>query len=243
MFAGTLADGPPQAEWRPPWAVRFNPPQPGEGDNFAIALNTSDLSTVLDFAFSFVHADGAVVDQSNRAYALANCMACVAVAIAFQLVLISDSANVVIPDNLAVAITGSCVSCVTYALAIQLVVSLTGPLSDGAMGQLDQLWERLAQLEEELGGAVPIAEAEARLMDIEADILQVLVDDGAVALGPSVASDDGSTNADSPSSTGSTTTTPMASTPPEETTTTTTASPDPEPTTSTTEPTTTTTAG
>jgi putative peptide zinc metalloprotease protein len=212
------ADGGPtttEPSWRPPWGVQFNPPEPGEGDNFAIAVNTEDFTSMLDVAFSIVFADGDTIDHSNRAYALANCMGCVAVAIAFQVVLITAAADLIIPDNLAVAMTASCVSCLTYALAIQLVVTLSGPLSDAAMEQLDALWSELEALEEQLGTTIPIAETAARLDAIEAAILRVLVDDGVVALlAPADPMEDASASPDGTSRTTTSTTSVPASTEP-----------------------------
>ena len=233
----------PAPEWRPPWHVQFNPPVPGDGDNFAIALNLSDDTAALAVAFSLEYADGStVVDESNRAYALASCLRCVAAAIAFQVVLIVGDADTIIPDNLAVALTGSCVDCVTFALAIQLVVSLSQPLSEGAVEALELLWVQVDALESALGTTVPVEEAAARLVAIEAQILDLLVEDGAIVLSTGT-STDSETPTDTPTST-TTTTAELPATAPsvDDTTTTTEPVPTEEPSTTTTsEPTTTTT--
>ena len=49
-----------------------------------------------------------------------------AVAVAFQVVLIMDDAQVVVPQNLAVAANYQCYRCITAAIASQLVLSLPG---------------------------------------------------------------------------------------------------------------------
>jgi len=115
----------------PTWVFPFNrPPAPGEGDNQALAVNTEDGAVAYDVTFALVWADEDAVLNRNEAYALASCRDCRTVAVAFQVVLVVGSVDVVVPQNLAAAVNYACVECVTYALATQLVVTLDGPLSD-----------------------------------------------------------------------------------------------------------------
>ena len=84
-----------------------------------------------DVTFALVWADEDAALNRNEAYALASCRDCRTVAVAFQVVLLVGSVDVVVPQNLAAAVNYACVECVTYALATQLVVTLPGPAQRG----------------------------------------------------------------------------------------------------------------
>ena len=68
----------------------------------------------------------------NEAHAYASCSNCVTVAVAFQVVLIMDDAQVVVPQNLAVAANYECYRCITAAIASQLVLSVEETPGRGA---------------------------------------------------------------------------------------------------------------
>ena len=70
---------------------------PGGGDNAAVAVNTEDGASVFRLAFSIRQVAGGVVDETNSAYALASCVDCQTVALAFQVVLVWGGAQVVVP--------------------------------------------------------------------------------------------------------------------------------------------------
>ena len=128
------------------WIFPFDQPlPPDEGDNQALAVNTTDDTVVYDLAFAMVWVDGDdPVTNTNEAYAAASCQNCAAVAVSFQVVLIVGDADTVVPANLATAVNYNCVSCLTYALASQLVVTLDGPLSEDGMAALRDLWAEIA---------------------------------------------------------------------------------------------------
>jgi putative peptide zinc metalloprotease protein len=158
----------------PTWVFPFNRPlAPGEGDNQALAVNTEDGSVVYDVTFALVWADQDAALNRNEAYALASCRDCRTVAVAFQVVLLVGSVDVVVPQNLAAAVNYACVECVTYALATQLVVSLPGPLSEGGARDLAAIWAELAEFGKQIEG-VPLAELRDRLTEYEARILAVV---------------------------------------------------------------------
>ena len=158
----------------PTWVFPFNRPlPPGEGDNQALAVNTEDGSVLYDVTFALVWADGDTALNRNEAYALASCRDCQTVAVAFQVVLLVGSVDVVVPQNLAAAVNYACVECVTYALATQLVVSLDGPLSEDGARDLAAIWAELAEFGEQIEG-VPLAELQDRLTEFEARILAVV---------------------------------------------------------------------
>jgi putative peptide zinc metalloprotease protein len=157
----------------PTWVFPFDRPlPPEEGDNQALAVNTVDGSVRYDVSFSLVWADDDVL-STNEAYALASCRDCRTVAVAFQVVLVLGSVDVVVPQNYAVAANYNCLECVTYALATQLVVSVPGPLDDAARQELAAIWAEL----QAFGAAiedVPLADLRARLSEFESRILEVV---------------------------------------------------------------------
>jgi putative peptide zinc metalloprotease protein len=129
-----------------PWVFPFDKPMPPEpGDNQALAVNTSDSSVTYDLAFALVWADGNEVLNVNEAHAYASCKDCVAVAVAFQVVLIMDDAQVIVPQNLAVAASYDCYDCITAALANQLVLSVRGEPSQQQLRALGDVWNQLIE--------------------------------------------------------------------------------------------------
>jgi putative peptide zinc metalloprotease protein len=209
----------------PGWVFPFSQPLlPGEGDNQALAVNTEDGSVLYDVAFALVWADGdEPVDNSNEALAYASCTDCTTVAVSFQVVLVIGEADVVVPENSAEAINYNCAECVTAAVANQLVITLDGPLSEEGMAELEALWAEIAAFGENLEG-LSIEEIEAQLAEYEAQIIEIIEEDSAVAPAPEAGastppdpastSDPVGTNAPEPSSgsTASTTGAPPAQT-------------------------------
>ena len=168
------SDAPGAEQAAPTWVFPFNRPlPPGEGDNQALAVNTTDGSTVYDVAFALVWADDDTVVNSNEAYALATCTGCRTVAVAFQVVLVVGSADIVVPQNLSGAVNYACVECVTTALAQQLVVSVPEPLDAATVAELEALWREIAAFGASLEG-LPLSEIQARLADYERQILAVV---------------------------------------------------------------------
>jgi putative peptide zinc metalloprotease protein len=172
--APSSGEGTPGAEPAPTWVFPFDRPlPPGEGDNQALAVNTTDGGTLYDVAFALVYADEDTVLNTNEAYALSSCTGCQTVAVAFQVVLVLGEANVVVPQNLSAAVNYACVQCVTYALATQLVLTVSGPLGADTTARLDQLWKEL----EAFGRSIkdlPLSQIQARLTEFESQILAVV---------------------------------------------------------------------
>ena len=167
------------------WVFPFDQPlPPDEGDNQALAVNTTDNTVVYDLAFAMIWVDGdEPVTNTNEAYAAASCENCAAVAISFQVVLIVGDADTVVPANLATAVNYNCVQCLTYALASQLVVTLDGPLSDAGMEALQRLWAQIADYARGITSR-SLAELQGALEDFQDQILEVIDND------PSRAPDD-----------------------------------------------------
>jgi putative peptide zinc metalloprotease protein len=175
----------------PTWVFPFDrPAPPQDGDNQALAVNTEDGSVSYDVSFALVWADEDAVLNRNEAYALASCRDCRTVAVAFQVVLVVGSVDVVVPQNLAAAVNYACMECVTYALATQLVVSVPGPLGDAGMQELEAIWAELQTFGEQLDG-IALAELRSRLTEFEQRILAVVREDAGEA-----PADDGEAPAD-----------------------------------------------
>lgn len=109
--------------------------------NQAEAINEKDGSSIFDLAFEVRRVSSGVVDQTNSAVAYSSCESCQAVAIAFQIVLVSGSPDTVAPTNLAVAINEECTTCQTIALAYQFVFGTGQPLEFSKEGR-----ERLREI-------------------------------------------------------------------------------------------------
>jgi putative peptide zinc metalloprotease protein len=171
--AGESGSG-PGPDTAPTWVFPFDrPAPPADGDNQALAVNTEDGSVRYDVSFALVWADEDAVVNRNEAYAFAGCRDCRTVAVAFQVVLVVGSVDVVVPQNLSAAVNYACVECVTYALATQLVVSVPGPLGDAGMDELAAIWAELQAFGEKIDG-VPLAELQSRLAEFEQRILGVV---------------------------------------------------------------------
>ena len=140
------------------WVFPFDKPiapTPGDGNNQAMAINTTDNTVVYDAAFALVWAtDAKHAMNINEAHAYASCNNCAAVAVAYQVVFVVDkddtNDNVAVPQNLAGALNYDCVNCITYALARQLFVTLDEDLSPTAKEQLDALWIEIAAYGEQI---------------------------------------------------------------------------------------------
>jgi putative peptide zinc metalloprotease protein len=197
----------------PTWVFPFDrPPPPAEGDNQALAVNTDDGSVAYDVAFALVWADGDTALNRNEAYALASCTDCRTVAVAFQVVLLVGSVDVVVPQNLSVAVNYACVECVTYALATQLVVSLPDGLSEAGVAELAEVWSELAAFGRQIQG-VPLSELRDRLTEFEERILAVVQEEatGEPPAGTGAASEDAGPTGSPGSSDASSTAFPSAS--------------------------------
>jgi putative peptide zinc metalloprotease protein len=119
-------------------------------DNSATAVNTKDDSSVVDVAFSVKKVAGEVVDQTNSAVAYSSCERCQTVAIAIQvLIVMTESPDVVTPQNIAIAVNEECSMCTTMALAYQLVVGTGGPVELTPRGrrEIDRIRRDLKRLE------------------------------------------------------------------------------------------------
>ena len=226
------------------WIFPFDEPlAPGEGDNQAVAVNTTDDTASYSVAFALVWADGSEpAENTNEAFAAASCTNCAAIAVAFQIVLVVGDVDVAVPQNLSVAVNYDCTSCLTYSLAVQLFVTLDGPLGEDALAALDELWQQIATYGATIA-QVPLDQIQADLSAYEEQVLDIIeADQGPLTEPATPTPSDGTsspspTESDSPSE--SSTPTPLPESPSGSTTTTPsptetpspsqTADPDPDP--------------
>jgi putative peptide zinc metalloprotease protein len=175
---GDAPEDPTDGEWPFP----FDPPAPpGEGDNQALAVNTGAGSSVYDVALAVVWVTDGPVDQVNEAWAVASCSNCRTVVVAFQSIFVLGDADVITPQNIAVAVNYDCRRCETHAVAVQLVATLTRAPSDEAMSALAEVWDDLEGLEENIR-ELSLDQLHAELVRIQGAILEILIEDGAVVL-------------------------------------------------------------
>ena len=224
------------------WVFPFDKPlPPTEGDNQALAVNTTDGSVTYDLAFALVWAEGDEVLNVNEAHAYASCSDCVAVAVAFQVVLVMDDARVVVPQNLAVAANYDCYRCITAAIANQLVLSVQKTPGDEELRALGEVWNRLTAFAGTIT-SYSLTEITVQLESFKAEIVAILGQAPTVVPSPSpsaTTAPPSPTGTVSPSPTQEPTNTPPPSTQQPTTSsasptqsTTSSASPTPEPTTS-----------
>jgi putative peptide zinc metalloprotease protein len=170
-----VAPSPGVAPEDEPWVFPFDQPLPPEqGDNQALATNTTDGSVVYDVAFALVWATGDEVLNVNEAHAYASCSDCVTVAVAFQVVLIMDDAQVVVPQNLAVAANYDCYQCITAAIASQLVLSVEQEPGEEDLLALGQVWNQLLQFAHGIT-SYSLVEITEQLESFKAQIVDILM--------------------------------------------------------------------
>ena len=128
-----------------------------------------------DLAFALVWATGDEVLNVNEAHAYASCSNCVTVAVAFQVVLIMDDAQVVVPQNLSVAANYECYRCITAAIASQLVLSVEETPGEEQLRALGEVWGRLTEFGQSIT-TYSLSEISTRLEAFKAEIVAILGD-------------------------------------------------------------------
>lgn len=160
--------------------VLAGPAGAAAGDNDAQAINTEDGSSLFAFAFDIRRVADGVVDQTNVAVAYASCEQCQTVAVAIQIVLVTGDADVVNPENVAVAVNENCTSCDTLASAYQFVIGGDGPVRFTAEGnrRLREIRARLRDLERREGEeGLTTADIQAEIDAIIVEVRDVLTND------------------------------------------------------------------
>ena len=128
-----------------PWVFPFDQPlPPEEGDNQALAVNTTDDTVTYDVAFALVWADDNEVLNVNEAHAYASCSDCVAVAVAFQVVLIMDDARSSSRRTSRSPRTTTATSASPPPSHSQLVLSVQDEPGEEELHALADVWGRLS---------------------------------------------------------------------------------------------------
>ncbi len=181
-----------------------------EKSNEATAVNTEDGSSVFRFALSIREVANGVVDQTNTATAEASCVDCSTVAVAFQVILVSGDADVVVPENKAVAFNNECSECFTFASATQIVIGTDGKeLSENGKRRLHDLERRMREVERR-ANQMTEAELFAIVQQAKAELVRIFEEE-LVPIKSKKAAEDGtgptSTSTSSTSTTSQSTTT------------------------------------
>jgi putative peptide zinc metalloprotease protein len=171
-------------------------------DNHAIAINTEDGATIFRLAFSVRMVTNGVVDQTNAAVALASCTDCQTIALAFQVVLVSGDVDVVVPENLALAVNDECIECVTYASATQIVLGFDGHvrLTGEGRRRLAALHQALRDLEDRAAD-LSLVELNAEVQAAKQELISILNTELVEIVTPSGPATTTSTSTSTPSST------------------------------------------
>ncbi|MGV0718354.1 M50 family metallopeptidase [Mycolicibacterium sp. XJ662] len=168
------------------WVFPFDKPiapEPGDGNNQALAVNTTDGTVVYDTAFALVWTtDEEYAMNVNEAHAYASCNSCAAVAVSYQVVFVIDqddtNDNVAVPQNLSGALNYECVNCMTVSLARQLFVTLDEELSAEARAELEALWVEIDAYGDDIAaGKVPLNEIDGRLDEYTTEIMWIVEED------------------------------------------------------------------
>jgi putative peptide zinc metalloprotease protein len=188
------------------------PSAPGPGGTQAVAVNTTNGGVKYNVAYALVTVrDGAPVQNTNGAFAFANCVACTTVAVSFQVVLIVGQSNLIAPINAAGALNGNCPACITTAIADQIVVTLTAQPSPELLAKLQDALKQLDALPL-LGASGTPAAVAAQVAAVQQQIDSALADSGLLANPPSTSTGSTTTGAATTQSSTSTSTATATST-------------------------------
>ena len=143
-------------------------------DSTAVAINTKDNSSLVKIVFDITKiVNGHDVGTGNAAVAEASCDSCQTLAVAIQIVLASGSPDVVVPENLAIAMNVNCNLCETLADAYQYVYAGSTRMvftKDGEQ-RIREIQKQLNDLEH---SGLPIDQIQAQVEDLAAQIQDVL---------------------------------------------------------------------
>jgi putative peptide zinc metalloprotease protein len=154
------------------------PAAPGPHGTQALAVGTANGGVTYDIAYSLVTVTaGAPVDETNSAFAYADCTACTTVAVSFQVVLVVGESNQITPINAAGALNRNCLSCVTTAIADQIVVTITKQPTPDLQRKLEAAISQLGGLPA-LGANGTPASIAAQVQAVQDQVNQLLQDSG-----------------------------------------------------------------
>ncbi|HEY0491918.1 MAG TPA: hypothetical protein VGD57_00430 [Candidatus Dormibacteraeota bacterium] len=155
-MTGALAVGGSAAAW----ADEAPPNQ----NNYAIAENHRDFSTLVRTSMKIVYVTGDVT-AFNAADAEASCVHCKTAAVAIEAIIVIGSPRVYTPQNVAIALNTNCSYCDTAAYAGQFDLQYAGPvkLTERGQEQVENLREQLSSLRHSSLSAMQIAARAAEI--------------------------------------------------------------------------------
>lgn len=147
------------------------------GQNYAVAVNTEDGESLIEFSFEFLEVDDDTLDEENVAIAYSSCEECRTIAVAFQIVIATSSPSTVTPTNLAIAVNFECTSCESLASAYQFVVGGEGwELTKKGKKALKKIKKTIRELLED-SDDLSLDELQMELDLIAADIRRILAEE------------------------------------------------------------------
>lgn len=142
-------------------------------DHRSAARFAGDVRQVASGQVASGQVAGGQIVAENSAVAYAHCVDCRAVAIAFQVVLVSGSAPNLVADNSAEAVNEDCTGCQSLAVAYQFILVTVTPvrLAPRVRAQLDQVRQALDSLSRD---PAPVAELGVRADALAARVVAVI---------------------------------------------------------------------
>ncbi|HET6963227.1 MAG TPA: hypothetical protein VFH58_00545 [Acidimicrobiales bacterium] len=182
------------------------PGPPGPHGTQALAVGTRDGGVTYNVAYALVTVSGgAPVDETNSAYALADCRSCTTVAVSFQVVLVVGQSDTVAPVNAAGALNYNCLACNTTAIADQIVVTLSSVPTPQLISELEAALQKLNALP--LLGAQGSPQAIAAEVAAVQDQITTALQSSGLLTGPLTTATTTAGGSSSPTSTGTSATT------------------------------------
>jgi hypothetical protein len=102
----------------------------GGGKNVVVVVNDRDGGTQIQGRVHLNRIPGPLAVPSNIAMATSSCTRCESLAVALQINVIARSAQIIAPENVAVASNAGCSECVTMAWAVMYAVTVDDPTKD-----------------------------------------------------------------------------------------------------------------
>lgn len=118
--------------------------------NYVIVKNTQDNNLEVRGNVQLNRIPGKTATPENLAYAYSSCIDCQTFAVALQVNLISKTATVIAPQNVALAINERCTRCKTVARAIQYNVQVDDPKEEpedvkGLLREMDKTLNEISR--------------------------------------------------------------------------------------------------
>jgi hypothetical protein len=144
----------------------------GRARNMVMAHNHKDERMMVRGSVELDRVPGLSASPFNMAQAVSSCVDCKTFAVALQIALVNEDANVSTPQNYAVAFNIACTRCVTVARAVQYVVPVADPKDEPEtvrrlVKEMDRELRDIAQLARR--DSITVEQADARINTLIAE--------------------------------------------------------------------------